>query len=337
MRQPPGGAHQPHGAGDQALRHQHNDGDKNRAEHEIPARDVGADHVLDDDDKCCADDRTQQRGRTAGDHHEQALGGRSERQRLRADELIVVDEQHAGDRAQEPGQHEGPEPDHPDVEAECVHAPRLIARAGKRGAERRIDDDSAARDREQEDDQRRIIETHRRGQRQSKWRRTRIDGDAVVAVGDADPAIGQSPDDLAKRQRNHDETDAAGAQRQRGKARGHYQAGGQSARDGDGVPVACGEQIGDRVSRHSRQPGVPERHQPAIADQNIQAERKHRIEQDLARDVDVVRLGNGVRQRKQRHHRERHCDKPVVHRTCPPNRPCGRSTSTRTIGRNSTK
>ena len=90
-------AHQPHGAGHQALGHEHHDGDEDRAKHEIPARDIGADHVLDDDDQRRADDRSEQACRAAGDHHQQAFGGRGQRQRLRADELVVVDEQHAGD------------------------------------------------------------------------------------------------------------------------------------------------------------------------------------------------------------------------------------------------
>ena len=38
--------------------------------------------------------------------------------------------------------------------------------------------------------------------------------DAIVAVGDADPAIGEAPEDLPERQRDHHEADAGRAQRQ---------------------------------------------------------------------------------------------------------------------------
>src|SRR5215218_3150605 len=44
---------QPHGAGHQPLRHQNHDGDEDRAKQEIPALDVSAHHVLDDDDQRC--------------------------------------------------------------------------------------------------------------------------------------------------------------------------------------------------------------------------------------------------------------------------------------------
>ena len=56
QRQPP----QPRGAGHQAFRHQDDDGDEDRAEQEIPALDVAADHVLDDDHQRRADDRPEQ-------------------------------------------------------------------------------------------------------------------------------------------------------------------------------------------------------------------------------------------------------------------------------------
>ena len=51
-----------------------------------------------------------------------------------------------GDGGEQSGEHEGAEPDHPDVEAERIHAPRLIAGAGERGAERRAHEDRGRRD-----------------------------------------------------------------------------------------------------------------------------------------------------------------------------------------------
>ena len=64
--------------------------------------DIGADHVLDDDDEGRADNRAEQRAGAARDHHQQALRGSSERQRLRADEFVVIDEQDAGDGVSSP-------------------------------------------------------------------------------------------------------------------------------------------------------------------------------------------------------------------------------------------
>ena len=164
-------ARQPHGARHQPFRHEDDDGDEDGAEHEIPARDVGAHHVLDDDDQRRADDRPEQRSGAAGDHHQQTFRRGGERQRLRADELGVVDEQDAGDGGQQAGEHEGPEADHPDVIAERVHAARLVARAAQRGAERRAHEDRHRGDRKQKDDQRRVIEGARRIERQAERRR----------------------------------------------------------------------------------------------------------------------------------------------------------------------
>ena len=81
-----------------------------------------------------------------------------ERHRLRADELVVVDEQDAGDAAQQAGEQAGPEADHPDVVAERVHAPRLVARAAQAAPNGERTNVAARRDREQKDDQRRVVE-----------------------------------------------------------------------------------------------------------------------------------------------------------------------------------
>ena len=147
---PPRRARQPRHARHQTFRHEDDDGDEDGAEHEIPAHHIGADHVLDDDDERRADDRPEQRPGAAGDHHQQRLRRGRQRQGLRADELVVVDEQDAGDRREQSREHEGAEPDHPDVKAERVHAPRLVAGAGERRAERRAHEDRGGRDRKQQ-------------------------------------------------------------------------------------------------------------------------------------------------------------------------------------------
>src|SRR5438874_11252640 len=64
-----GPSRQPGRAGDEALRHEDDDGDEDGAEDEVPALDVGAGHVLHDDDQRGAGDRAQQRGGAARDHH----------------------------------------------------------------------------------------------------------------------------------------------------------------------------------------------------------------------------------------------------------------------------
>ena len=90
---PPGPAPQPHRAGHQPFRHEDDDGDEDEAEHQVPAHDVGAHHVLGDDDDRRTDHGAGKRRGAAGNHHQQHLGRGLQRRDLRADELVVVDEQ----------------------------------------------------------------------------------------------------------------------------------------------------------------------------------------------------------------------------------------------------
>ena len=222
--------------------------------------------------------------------------------------------------------------------AERGHPARLIARAAHRRPERRTHEDRRRRDGEEKDDERGAVETARRDERKSERFRARRHVDAVVAVGHADPAIGQPPQDLAERECDHDEADAGGPQREGGEGRRGEERDRKRGENGEGVSVAGGEQVGRGVGRHAEQSGVAERHQPGVTHQYAQSQRKDRVEQDLARDVDVIdffdRVGRGGERKD--------CDEAgdlcsADHRICPPNKPCGRSTSTSTIGRNSTK
>ncbi len=91
----------------QAVGHEHDDDHEDRAEQRVPALDVGRDHVLDQRDDGRADDRAGERAGAAEDRHQQDFGGLLQRDRVRAEEQVVVDEQDAGDRAPEAGHDEG--------------------------------------------------------------------------------------------------------------------------------------------------------------------------------------------------------------------------------------
>ncbi len=103
------------------------------------------------------------------------------------------------------------------------------------------------------------------------------------------------------------------------------------------MAVSGGEQIGDGVARHTEQAGMAERYQAGITHQHVEPECEHGIEQNLAGDIDVIDFRDRVRHGDQREDRNGNGNAPGGHRTWPPNRPCGRSTSTSTIGRNRTK
>src|SRR6516165_2364596 len=69
-RRLPKRAYQPRCAGYQTFRHEYDDGNENSAQHEIPAFDIGADDVFDDDDEGGANHWSEQRPCAAGDHHQ---------------------------------------------------------------------------------------------------------------------------------------------------------------------------------------------------------------------------------------------------------------------------
>ena len=193
------------------------------------------------------------------------------------------------------------------------------------------------RERQQENNKRRVIESVRVRQRKSKRFGAGLQAQAVVAAGEADPAVGEAPQDFAQRERDHDEADAGRAQRKRGIDRHRYEADHQRDEDRDGVAKAQLQHVAGRVGRDAEKAGMAERHQPAVAGQHVQPERKDGIEQDLARDVDVVNASHPIRQRDKHHERDKKGEDALAHGTCLPNRPCGRSSRTSNIGRNRTK
>src|SRR4029450_8957952 len=124
-------------AGDEPVGHEDDNENEDGAEDEVPALDVGAGYVLDHDDKAGAHYRTEEGAGASGDHHEERLGGGGEGHRLWADDLVVVEIVQAGHPGPQPREQERDEADHPDVVAERVHAPRLVAGPPPRPAERR--------------------------------------------------------------------------------------------------------------------------------------------------------------------------------------------------------
>ena len=218
--------------------------------------------------------------------------------------------------------------------AERVHAPRLVARAADTGAERRGDEDRHRDQRRREHDERRPVERGRRGEGQAERARPALDGDAVVAVRDAEPPIGDTPHDLAERHRDHHEAEPGAAKGQRREDDAGDERHHERARHDRQVAVAIVQQARAGVRGDAEQSRVPERHQPRVTDQHVDAEREDRVEQDLARDVHVVGAAHPERHRRQ--DGERDGQREPLHAVGRPNRPWGRNTRTISIGRKST-
>ena len=218
--------------------------------------------------------------------------------------------------------------------AQRVHAPRLVPRAPHAGAEGRGDEDRHRGHREKKDHERRPVEAGRRGQREAERARPAANRDAVVPVGDADPAIGHAPHDLAERHGDHHEAEPGAAQGQdREDRRGEQRHGEGAHRDPD-VAVSFVHDARARVRRDAEEPGVAEAHEPGVAGEHVHAEREDGVEEHLARDVDVVSSADPVRHRGQ--DRQRDAEGEPAHAAGRPKRPCGRTTSTISMGKNST-
>ncbi len=330
-------------AGRQAVRHEHDDDDEGHAEQGVPALHIGRRHVLDQRDDSGADDRSGERAGAAQDRHQQDLRRLLQRDRMRAQEQVVIDVEQARDRGPEPREYEGDEPDQPDIVAEHAHAARLVACAHQARAERRAGEAPDAEQRDREHDQSEIVEALRIVDVDAERHRARRVADAVVTAGKRIRAIGDAPDDLAERERDHHEAEPGCTQRK------HAEEGGGHGRECDGedcggeLAVACGDQQDAGIAGDAEIAGMAERDHAAIAQHHVDREREQGVDQHLRRHVDVELVADDPRhcEQEQRADGDRnHLRVPgglAAHSCTRPNRPCGRKTRTSTIGRNSTK
>src|SRR5262249_38621893 len=137
-----------------------------------------------------------------------------QRRYLRTDELLVVEVEQARNAAPKAGEQKRQEPDQPDIVTERGHTPRLIAGSAQARPERRALEYRHGGEREEEDGEGRVIERRRPRKADAERRRPCRYAHAVVAVGQIRPAICDAPQDLAERERDHQEADPGRAQRQ---------------------------------------------------------------------------------------------------------------------------
>ncbi len=83
---------------------------------------------------------------------------------------------------------------------------------------------------------------------------------------------------------------------------------------------------------------MPERDHAAVTEQHVDGEREQRVNEHLARHVDVELVADDPWDGEERQRAQRQRGGGAARHICTrPNRPCGRNTSTSTIGRKSTK
>ena len=111
-----------------------------------------------------------------------------------------------------------------------------------------------------------------------------------------------------------------------------------TARIADGELAGAGvEQQHGGVAGQPDERGVAERHHAAIAEQQVHAHGEQRVDEDLAREVEVELVADHERHRDQGGRDDKEDDGAALHDCTRPNRPCGMNTSTSTIGRNRMK
>ena len=135
----------------------------------------------------------------------------------------------------------------------------------------------------------------RRSQRQPERARPGSDRDAVVPVGDADPTVGDTPDDLPQGDGDHDKAEPGAAQRQYGKDRGGGDGHHQRAEDAEEVTGTAIDKDRPGIGGDAEESRMAERDEARIADQQVEPQREDGIEQDLGGDVHVIVVGDPER------------------------------------------
>src|ERR1700704_2854765 len=211
----------------------------------------------------------------------------------------LVGEQDAGQAAEGPGQDERRQPIAEHRKAERRHAEIVRLGAADHQAEARIGEaaaepQGAAEQREAQPVERRLV-----AQVQKAGEAAAADVEAVVsAIGFQ--ACSQIVDELGEGQGDHDEIEAARAQRQRADHGGPRGGGKNAARQLDpAAGDAVMRQDAHGIAADAEEHGVAEAHHPAIAQDHVEADGGDRPDDDARADRQQVALVEGLRQQGQ--------------------------------------
>lgn len=252
--------------------------------------DVRSELVTDEHHREGADESAIQRSRPAGDDHQQCQCGHREPDVGRRDETGLGHEQAAGDAGDGPGDHEGGEPVGRDVVADGPH-PVFVRLDPTQGAAERRSDDEVQTGCGHHDHHQDVPEREGVGRQHEDAGQDVQAGDtghAVRATGHPTQRQRQRPSELGDRQREHEEVDAAQPDGHEPHEEGQQRTGGEpdeqvQGRERQEVDGDDGRGVGpDPVVD-----GVPERGQPGVADQQVEARGEE------AQDEDVGKQGHG--------------------------------------------
>ena len=120
--------------------------------------------------------------------------------------------------------------------------------------------------------------------------RARHARDPVVALGQRHPAEGESPDDHAERERDHQEVSAGGADGDETKDGGGHGGGHDTDDEADQESrLTLGGEDGDGVRGHAEVGGVAERGQAGEAEEHVEAHGEDRHDQRLGQQRQRIR------------------------------------------------
>ncbi len=228
-------------------------------------------------------DGAEQRASAPQGHHEQGLDGHGQVEIGGRHEAVVVAQSTPANPADRPRDDEGDVLVQPHVVAERAHARLALADADQGVPERRADDHAQHHEGQHEPGQDQVVEGNGRceGPRQAEIG-PRHRRDAVVALGQRHPAIGQPPDHHAERQGDHQEVDAGGAQGHQPEDGGHRRSQDDAHHEGrPETRTVPGGQNADAVGPEPEVGRVAERRQPRVAQDEIEAHGEDRVDQRL--------------------------------------------------------
>ena len=228
----------------------------------------------------------------ADDRHQRRFDRHRERGRRRVDEAIEVDVEHARDAGDQARQHERHVEMLADIVAHAAHARLARLDAAQRQAEGRRHQHPIGGGDDQHDGKHDVVVAGRVRDSQAPDRGKRNTGHAVVAAGERGPAIGDAPDDVAERERDQDEVDAARAHRggeNEGEQR--YRPGCRAGAAASGAEAMAHLQDRDRVGRDREEGRMAEREQAGMAEQQVGRKRQQAEDHDLHQQRDPELAG----------------------------------------------
>ena len=220
-------------------------------------------------------------------------------------------------------------------QADGPAARRVGLRGAQHHAEAGIDDPVSQEHEQQHHAERDVVEGHRVAQvDQPGELALALESHAVIAAVDVERDA-KVVEHLGESERDHDEVDAAGAHRHRADGRGDQSAGADRHQQVDpAVGDAVEAEDAHGIGANAEIGGMAEGHQPAVAEDQVQADGGDGEDQDAPRQVDVVRLaerGHERRQGHEEHRRDAPEDQPRSHRFA--NKPAGLTARTTAISR----